>query len=211
MQKNQLRLYGILFILTFISYGYGSYFVDHISQINNSINFDDIRNNAVLGSILLCPIHTSLNIAIVVLMFNNIYVRNKVVSLFYLIFGCLATIYLSIGGLFILSINSLHEFNQIVISHCLELNNSLYQFGMIFWGISGISLVFIFIKHQLINISICIGGLIGYALLIIGNFFDLLQIGNYGTILSLPGGLFEILISLLLIFLNKFSDTKEVV
>lgn len=211
MKKIQLRLYGILFILTFISYGYGSYFVDHISQISNSINFEAIRNNAVLGSILLCPIHTSLNIAIVVLMFNNIYVRNKMVSLFYLIFGCLATIYLSIGGLFILSINSLHEFNQIEISHCLELNNSLYQFGMIFWGISGISLVFIFIKHQLINISICIGGLIGYSLLIIGNFFDLLQIGNYGTILSLPGGLFEILISLLLIFLNKFSDTKEVV
>lgn len=209
MKNYQLRIFGILFILTFISYGFGSYFVEEIlTHSASKVAVSIIKQEAVFASILIGLLHTIFNASLLIIMFRQLYSYDKLISLFYILFGFIATVFLAVGGITLHNINSLEVFNLEDINSYVNINTRLYVFGMIFWGGSGLAFVSLIFKYTLMNNIVCLWGFIGYICLIIGNIWEIVNSDSYGTVLSLSGGLFEIVISLIFIFSNKWLSPK---
>ena len=73
-----------------------------------------------------------------------------------------------------------------------------YQIGMAIWGIGGLMFCYLLLVSKLVPQWITIWGFVGYLVFIAGTILELFGI-SIGVQLSLPGGLFEILLSIWLI------------
>ena len=89
--------------------------------------------------------------------------------------------------------------------------NYAYQLGMAIWGIGGLMLVSLLFKSKLVPRPLSYWGFIGYIIFIAGT---ILEIYGYkvGVQLAIPGGLFEISLSLWLIIkgFNSSAIASEI-
>jgi len=72
-----------------------------------------------------------------------------------------------------------------------------YQIGMAMWGLGGLMYVAVLLKSQLIPRAVSIWGIFGYLVFISGTIFELF--GNGSLYSVVPGGLFEVFLSIWLI------------
>lgn len=83
-----------------------------------------------------------------------------------------------------------------------------YQIGMALWGIGSLLLVTLLYKSRIIPRALSLFGFAGYAIFLVGTIAELF--GNpIGDPMSIPGGLFEIALSLLLIF-RGFKSNSDI-
>ena len=73
-----------------------------------------------------------------------------------------------------------------------------YQLGMAIWGLGGLMFCYLLYESKLVPRLLPVWGFIGYIIFISGTILELFG-NNIGVQLSIPGGLFEIFLSVWLI------------
>jgi hypothetical protein len=211
MKINSARLFGIFFILSFMSYAIGIGIMGNLQ--NSQIQpFQVIENKVslVVGAILIAIFHTLFNLGLVVIMFNILKSINKSLSIIYLILSSFGTLLLALGAVFLLlpvttsetlvllSTEYDHSVFEMILSLSSGGNFYSYQIGMILWGIGGLFFCNLLYRSKYVPVIFPIWGSFGYLIFIAGCGLELFGV-PYGVQFSAPGGLFEIGLSVWLI------------
>lgn len=211
MNKMPARLFGIFFIFSFISYAIGIALMEVVQNTQSLPGaIIDNKNQIISGGILIIFFHTLFNLGVLLIMFNVLKHINNILSCFYVALGAFGTFLLASGAIFLLLPISLYEnitqsdnaeilLLQPVLSLCSKGNFYSYQSGMALWGSGGIILCYLLYQSKLVHRFFPFFGLAGYLIFITGILLELFGY-PYGIILSVPGALFEIMLSGWLIF-----------
>ena len=218
--KLAARTFGVFFIIAFLSCGFGSGIVDAI--VNTPIYLTNVSTNKtaiIIGAILIAIVHTIVNIGLPVIMIPFLKPFNKTITYGYLAAAITATILLAVGTLFLLLLLPLsNEFLKLETTNTMYLeaignvfkkgNYYAYQIGMTIWGTGGLLLCYLLYQSKLIARGISIWGFVGYIIFISGTILELFGF-EVGVLLSIPGGFFEIYVSVLLIRKGFRVPTKK--
>ncbi|PRD48066.1 DUF4386 domain-containing protein [Sphingobacterium haloxyli] len=211
MKITSARLFGICFILSFVSYAIGMGLMETVEN----------KTTLIIGALLIAILHTLFNLGLLIVMFNVLKSINKSLSIFYLLLGSFGTLMLTLGAIFLLLPISISEtlvqtdqHDSSLFSMILDLSSRgnfyAYQLGMILWGCGGLVFCNLLYKSRLVPVLFPIWGFMGYLIFIVGCGLELFG-KPYGVMLSIPGGLFEILLSIWLVtkgFNNGVVITK---
>lgn len=209
-QKIIARTFGIFFLLAFLSYGIGSSLT--ASATDASIIIGNISTNAtqlIIGVVLMALVHTIVNIGLPVLMMPVLKPYNKVLTYGYLSAGITATVVLIVGAiLLMLNIPLSDMYNNSNSADVLQFeifrliltkgNFYSYQIGMAIWGLGGLMFTYLLFISRLVPKVFSIWGFVGYLVFIAGTVSELFGY-EIGVMLAIPGGLFEITLSIWLI------------
>ena len=207
------RAYGTLFLLAFLSYGSGSAITDGLA----SSGLAEIAANQAgftSGIILMAVVHTLANIGLAVVMLPVIKPFNKTLSYGYYAFAITATLVAIIGAMSLLLLLPLSQIaaetaNVDTLTMLLKRGGFYgYQLGMTLWGLGGLTLCTVLYTSRLVPRWLPVWGLIGYLIFMTGTIAELFGYG-IGLMLSAPGGLFEIGLSLWLIFKGFNTHTPN--
>lgn len=203
--RTKEKLFGVLFILVFLFYGIGSGMVEGIATRPDALT--QIANNkaqVVAGIILMAVLHSLGNVGLAVIMFGIVKQYSSAKAYGYLLFAIMATVLLTVGGIFLWQLIPMgdayaaaadKEGMQQLVAVCRQGNAASYQLGMAMWATGGVLLCTVLYKTQLIPRWMSMWGMAGYVLLFAGTIAELFQL-HIGVALSLPGGLFEIVLSI---------------
>jgi hypothetical protein len=218
--KQVARTFGLFFIIAFLSYGIGGGLVDSIVNAPDFLtHIFDNKTTIIIGVILMVLIHTIVNIGLPVLLIPILVPFNKTISYGYLCAVITATIILAIGAIFLLLLVPLSEdyikFGAANTSNFETIGTLLkkggfyaYQIGMAIWGFGGLLLCYVLYISKLVPRFFSVWGFIGYIIFIAGT---ILELFGYivGILLSIPGGLFEISLSVWLI-IKGFKVSEKI-
>lgn len=208
-QKLIARTFGMFFLLAFLSYGLGTGLTASVTEstdLFNTVNSNKVQ--LVMGVIFMALIHTIVNIGLPVLMVPTLKSYNRVLTYGYLSAGISATVVVIIGAMFLMlhiplssmykeaSSTELLHFETIgaLLTHG---NQYAYQIGMAIWGFGGLMFCTLLYISKLVPRGFSIWGFIGYLVFISGTIFELFGY-KVGVQLAMPGGLFEITLSIYL-------------
>tara|TARA_B100000809_G_scaffold251920_1_gene285984 strand:+ start:1775 stop:2452 length:678 start_codon:yes stop_codon:yes gene_type:complete len=204
------RIFGIFFLISFLSYGIGSGLVESVVNVPNFLStISNNQSTIIVGILLMTIIHTIVNIGLAVIMHPILKTFNSSISYGYLSATITSTVIVAIGGLFLLLLLPLSDaYVRLVASDASNLNTIgfllkkagfySYQIGMAIWGVGGWLLCSLLYKSKLVPRLITICGFIGYIIFIAGTILELFGY-NVGVIMSIPAALFEISLSIWLI------------
>ncbi len=220
-QKITARTFGIFFLLAFLSYGMGSGITASITGAADSLS--TIQSNSsqlILGVILMALVHTIVNIGLPVLMVPILKPFNKTLTYGYLSAGITATVIIIVGSIFLmlyLPLGSMYQSAETTDLQHFETIGTLftkgnfiaYQIGMTIWGFGGLMLCYTLYISKLVPKLFAIWGFVGYLVFIAGTISELFGY-TIGVMLAIPGGLFEISLSIYLIIkgFRKPEQTK---
>lgn len=218
--KIVARTFGIFFIIAFLSWGIGSGLVDSIVSVPDFLtHISENKITIIIGVILMALVHTIVNIGLPVIMLPILKPFNKTLSYGYLSAAITATILLAVGAIFLLLLLPLSdEYIKLGASNTsnFETIGTLlkkggfysYQIGMAIWGFGGLLLCHVLYISKLVPRLFSIWGFVGYTTFIAGTILELFGY-KMGVLLSIPGGLFEISISIWFIIKGfKVSEKK---
>jgi hypothetical protein len=210
IKLNAASLFGIFFILSFISYAAGIGLME-IVQDSRALPAEIMESkfSLVAGAVLIVVFHTLFNTVLLSVMFGTLKSVSLPLSVIYLVMGSLATILLALGALALLMPLSISEsfsqsdnMNTATMRWALNVSSKgnfyAYQFGMAIWGMAGLALCYLLYRSKLVPVVFSIGGYIGYSIFISGCLLELFGL-PYGMLCAVPGGLFEIGLSIWLI------------
>lgn len=212
------RTFGIFFLLAFISYGLGSGLTGSVTEAADSLsNLNTNKVQLIVGVILLALIHTIVNIGLPVLMVPILKPFNKVLSYGYLSAGITATVILIVGSIFLMLYIPLSSmYNNAETTDLLHFetigtiltrgNYYAYQIGMTIWGFGGLMFCYLLYISKLVPRGLSIWGFLGYIVFIFGTILELFGY-KIGVQLAIPGGLFEITLSIWLI-IKGFKESE---
>lgn len=215
--KNAGRLWGIFFIIAFLAYGIGSGMIDTITSTPDFLtNVNANTTTIIVGVILIALVHTFVNIGLPVLLMPILKPFHKNLAYGYLSFAIASTTVIVVSGIFLMLLIPLSSAyvnagsaatdHFVTIGELLKMGGFYaYQIGMAIWGMGGLLFVAVLYKSKLVSRVFSVWGFIGYAVFFAGTIFELFG-SNVGVMLAIPGGLFEIALSLWLIF-KGFDST----
>lgn len=214
------RLFGVLFILTFLSFGIGSGLIQSIvGQSDYLLAVHSHKSTIVTGAILMAIVHTFLNIGMPVIMLPILIPFNKHLAFGYLGAAIAATVVLVAGAIFLLLLIPLSDnfvaagsepetYFETLGSLLKSGGTYAYHIGMALWSLGGMMFCIVLYQSKLIPRVMSVWGMIGYLVLVSGSTSELFKHNDRVEILSvIPGGLFEIALSLWLIF-KGFNFTQ---
>jgi hypothetical protein len=209
--RNAARLWGIFFIIAFLAYGIGSGMIDTITSTPDFLTNVNANNTTIIvGVILITLVHTFVNIGLPVLLMPILKPFHKNLTYGYLSFAIASTTVIVISGIFLILLIPLSsEYVKagpdatdyfVTIGEILKMGGFYaYQIGMAIWGMGGLLFVAVLYKSKIVPRVFSVWGFIGYAVFFAGTIFELFG-SSVGVMLAIPGGLFEIALSLWLIF-----------
>lgn len=208
--RDVARLFGVFFIIAFLAYGIGSGII--ASSTGTPEFLATVYANKtmiIVGAILIALVHTFVNIGLPVLMLPILKPFNKTLSYGYLSLGIASTTVAVVGAIFLLLLVPLADeyvnagspptshFETIGI--VLQTGGAYaYQIAMAIWGLGGLLFVSVLYQSKLVPRFISLWGMIGYIVFIAGTVLELFGY-PVGVLLALPGGLFELALSVWLI------------
>lgn len=209
-QKAIARTFGVFFLLAFLSYGVGTGLTASITDSADFLNnVNANKTSLIVGVILMGLVHTVVNTGLPVLMVPILKPFNKVLSYGYLSAGITATVIIIVGSLCLLLLVPLSSMHlnaesselmhyQTIGSLLTKGNFYAYQIAMAIWGLGGLMFCYLLYVSRLVPKGISIWGFLGYLVFISGTIAELFGY-PIGVQLALPGGLFEITLSIWLI------------
>lgn len=217
---TKARWIGLFFILSFVSYGLGSGLTESLtSEIGMLEHVSSNRVQLITGIIFMAILHTFFNVGLSVIMFTVLKPYYQTLALGYLCGAMLATTILVVGSLFLflflpLSDSYIHVAPtlkppfEVMATLLHQAGAYAYQVGMALWGLSGLVLCYILYQSLLVPRFIAAWGFVGYTLLTLGTILELLGY-QVGVLLSLPGGLFEVALSVWLMVKGFHLSTNS--
>lgn len=212
--RGAARLYGIFFLLAFLSYGSGSALVAAYADGPTGMLLD--KAAFVTGFVLMAVVHGFVNIGMAVVMLPILKTFNQTVAYGYVSAAITATVIAMIGAMFLLLLLPLADVASAtgmdaayveMLAELLKKGGFYgYQLGMTIWGLGGLMMCYLLFISKLVPRVFPIWGGVGYLVFMTGTLAELYGYG-IGLMLSAPGGLFEIGLSLWLIF-KGFSHPK---
>ena len=209
--RNAARLWGIFFIIAFLAYGIGSGMIGTITSTPDFLTNVNANNTTmIVGVILIALVHTFVNIGLPVLLMPILKPFHKNLTYGYLSFAIASTTVIVVSGIFLMLLIPLSseyvEAGSAATDHFVTIGEILkmggfyaYQIGMAIWGMGGLLFVAVLFKSKIVTRVFSVWGFISYAIFFAGTIFELFG-SSVGVMLAIPGGLFEIALSLWLIF-----------
>ncbi len=208
--RNEARLFGAFFLISFLAYGIGTGLIESVltgPDVLASVHLNKWQIG--VGAILMAVIHTFTNIGLPIVLRPVLMPHNEKLYLGYFSAAVTATVILVIGVIFLLLLLPLSDLSAAsdagpstqfdALATLMRKGNYFsYQIGMAIWGLGGLMLCAILYQAKLIPRMMSVWGLLGYGIFITGSVLELFGFG-VGVLLSAPGGLFELALSLWLI------------
>jgi hypothetical protein len=204
------RMFGILFICSFLSYAIGMAQMD-ITQSLPALpkNFSAYKQQLTTGLLVVSIVHTVCNIALLAIMFTILKAYNQVLSFVYFAAGLISTLMLALGPVCLLlpvavseQFIEINNSGNLLFTSLVKLSTAghfyLYQAGMAIWGFGGLYLSYMLHQVKIVPVFFPFFGYAAYFIFIIGTIAELFGF-PVGVMLSAPGGLFEISLSIWLI------------
>ncbi len=210
--KTAARMFGIFFIVTFLSYGIGSGLIDSVITTQDFLaNVNVNQTQVVIGVVLMALVHTFLNIGMPIIMLPILKPYNIHLAYGYLSAAIAATVTLVVGAVCVLLLLPLSDVyvnassvtipNIEIIGMLLKKGSFFgYHMGMALWSLGGLMFVSLLYTSKLVPRTMSVWGMIGYVVLLLGSISEMFAHNDIIEIVSvIPGGLFEITLSVWLI------------
>jgi hypothetical protein len=190
-----------------------------VDSVTSTTGFlSSIKSNQmtlVTGVFLMAVAHSFFNIALPVLLFPILKPFSERLTLGYLSAAIIATTVMAVGAMSLLLLVPLSNTAELADIATLfpQLNTISYHLGMALWSIGGLMFTTVLYHSRLIPRLMSVWGMIGYATLLLASVSELFVHNDTIEIISvIPGGLFEISLSLLLIIkgFNKTHGSQPV-
>jgi hypothetical protein len=209
-QKTAARIFGVLFLVSFLAYGTGA------GVIQSIVSAPDILSNVyasttliVVSALLMGVVHTVTNVGLPVVLRPVLKPRSETLYLGYLSAAIVATVSLLVGVIFLLLLLPLSDAYmrsgsavagqaETMAILLREANYYSYNFGMAIWSLGGLMFCFILYRYKLIPRLMSVWGIVGYAVFLSGCILAIFGL-DFGLIHTAPGALFEVSLSLWLI------------
>ncbi|MFT4536925.1 MAG: hypothetical protein ACI9P5_004302 [Saprospiraceae bacterium] len=214
------RIFGLIFISTFLSYGIGKGLIDSIITVPDFLsNIYANQVQIIAGVVLMALVHTFTNIALPMLMLPILKPKNQYLAYGYLSAAIAATLILVVGTLFLLLLLPLSEAYAkagFTMTSNFETMGDLlkkagfysYHMGMALWSIGGLMFISALYKSKLIPQVMSAWGIIGYIVLATGSVLEIYEHREIVDVVSvIPGGIFENTLSIWFI-VQGFNSTK---
>lgn len=215
------RAVGACFLLVFVLYGAGGVMV--AAGSGNPAVLSEVGDHGTLiaSGALLMLANSVVAAAIGVLLFPVLRRRCELSAVGYLVARSAEAVMLAVGTVFLLLLIPLGQ--ELAASGgqgsdlpalarvAQQANSSSFQAGMIALSIGGLVLCRVLLRAGLVPRPLALLGLLGYAALLAGSVLEVLGYA-VGTALSVPGGLFELALGVLLLargFTPQDSDGTD--
>jgi hypothetical protein len=200
------RVVGALFLLAFVVYIAGGALVDSASGTADVLPGVVRHETRVAAGALLMLANSFAVVGIGVLMVPVLRPHHELSAYAYLVGRAIEAILLTVGIVFLLLLVPLAEQYAGDGAGALpalarvvkEGNRYCFQLGMITLGLGGLVLCHVMLRARLVPGFIAVWGLVGYAVFLLGAILEVLGY-RVGVILSVPGGLFEVGLGVLLL------------
>lgn len=206
--KSTARIFGIFFILAFLSYGVGYGMLQSLIGYPVSLSAIDMNKSKVVSELVLMGIiQTVLTMGVAVIMFSILKKWSNKIAYGYLSAAIISSSLLVLGVVFLFLLIPISEQSiqmgtinntlfQTISMLCFKGNFYAYQIGMSIWGLGGLMLCYLLYKSKLVPRFISIWGFTGYIIFILGTILVLFGFSeNTGVMMDIPGGLFELFLS----------------
>lgn len=183
----------------------------------------DLRANSsmlVTAGVLMAVVHTFVNIALPVLMLPILKPHNQNLTYGYFGLAITATSVLAVGVIFLLMLIPLGQAYAIsgpelgaqyqTFAELLNAGSRIsYHLGMAIWALGGLMFCAVLYQSKLLPGFLPVWGVIGYVTLAVGSVSELFGRNELvETISVIPGGLFEITLSIWMIFRGFNRETQ---
>lgn len=204
------KVFGTLFLLAFLSYGTGSALIESVVAAPDLLaNVYANRSLMVVAALLMAVVHSFANIGLPVILLPLLRPHSSASAYGYLGLAITATVTPVVGAIFLLLLLPLADaYMTSGASGTAHLDAMAvvftkggffsYQLGMTLWGLGGLLLCSVLYASRLTPRWLSLWGMAGYAIFIAGTTLELFGY-SVGVLLSAPGGLFEVFLSLWLI------------
>jgi hypothetical protein len=204
--KRFARLFGVLFLAGFLTYGIGFGLVSSVITMPGFMSSLSASSTMLIAGGLLMLVNTALDIGKGVLFFPIAERRGKRTALVYLAAITVQVVFLDLGVLFLLLLAPLSELvsgeagtSAAWLGSLLTQANALaYQLGEGTLAFGALFMTWFLFRTGMVPRSLALLGVVGYAVLLAGTIAEIFAI-HVGLILSLPGGLFEVAFGIWLI------------
>ncbi len=210
--KFAARAFGISFLIGYLSYGIGFGLVNAIiNSPEGLLAIHAAKHQVIFEAAIMMALFATINIGLGIIMTPLLKPFNKTFAYGYLGAAIASTVMLIVGAVFILIMTPLSDelvrvttssgdtsYFQTLFLLCKKANFFSYQIGMAIWGLGGLMFCYLLYLSRLVPRWLSVWGFVGYIVFIAGAIFALFGI-NIDVLLDIPGGLFEIFLSIWLI------------
>ena len=208
--KTAARIFGVLFLISFLAYGTGTAVIASIVSAPNILsNVYASTTLIVVAAILMGVVHTVTNIGLPVVLRPVLKPRNETLYFGYLSAAIVATVSLLVGVIFLLLLLPLSDAitrsgsagtgqAETIAILLREANYYSYNFGMAIWSVGGLMFCTILYQYKLIPRLMSVWGVVGYTVFLSGCILAIFGL-DFGLIHTAPGALFEVFLSVWLI------------
>jgi len=218
--RTAARAFGIFFLMGYVAYALGNILILSITNSPDSLSHVHANKTLVIsGAILMSVIETFFNMGLVVIILPILKRHNKTVAYGYLGAAIITTTMLVAGAIFLLLLVPLSDeftkagagaaaYFQTMSVLCIKGNFFSYQTGMAIWGLGGLLLCYLLYVSKLVPRFLAAWGFIGYIIFISGAILALFGY-SVDVFMDIPGGLFEIFLSIWLI-VKGFNSSASI-
>jgi len=205
--KGLGRLVGFLFVFTMFAGMIDAYYASEVLQYS----IEDIgQSNGLLILGAFCISLMALGIVgIAIALYPIVKKINEAIALTYFGFRVIECILLLIGAMVYIIILDSDNISAAFLSNLIVISNTGYQFAMLTLGLGSILLFYAFSKSTYLPKWLAIWGLIGYICLTISAVLDICNLidttNGMGIMLYIPGGVFELIIFPIWLFVWGFD------
>ncbi len=203
------RVVGALFILAILAYGSGSALV--VAAAGDPVVLSDVAAGEMQLSVgsLLMLVNSLVVVGIGLLVFPILKAHDRLTAYAYLVARVIEGVLLAVGVLCLLLLLPIaaeyvdaapaDQAGLTSLARVLqEGSHYAYQIGMLSLGLGAVLFCRVLLRAGLVPRLLALWGIAGYAVFALGSVLELLGYG-VGVALSIPGGLFELALGVLLI------------
>lgn len=211
MNPNQkpVRMAGALFLVPLIAYSIGSNLIASLTADTGQLLLIASARPQLIAGALLLVINSLCVTAIAIVLYPVLKSYHQRMVLWYLATRIMEALILLMGLISLLSLLTLSMESAktnlsdptctgLFFQMAIQSNFWAYQLAMLVLGLGSIPLCYVLLKSRLVPAPLSILGLLGYALLALGACLELFGY-RFGIVLSLPGGLFEVIFGIWLL------------